>query len=93
MKNLGERELHIGIIGAGGFARFATKAFLKVPGVKLIAVTDLNKIAAHQMGDEFDAIVYETFEELLENSEYSADLYCDPSILTLYPIKDGTACR
>jgi predicted dehydrogenase len=67
MKNLEERELHIGIIGAGGFARFATKAFLKEPGLKVIAVTDLNKTLAKQMGDELDAIVYETFEELLEN--------------------------
>lgn len=81
MKNLGERELHIGIIGAGGFARFATKAFLKAPGIKLIAVTDLNKIAAHQMGDEFDAIVYETFEELLENSDIQLVYIATPPFL------------
>ncbi|HEV3249536.1 MAG TPA: Gfo/Idh/MocA family oxidoreductase, partial [Puia sp.] len=43
------------------------RAFLKAPGVKVIAVTDLNKTTAQQMGDELDAIVYETFEELLSN--------------------------
>lgn len=76
-----ERVLHIGIIGAGGFARFATKAFLKAPGIKLIAVTDLDKIAAQQMGDEFDAIVYETFEELLENSNIQLVYIATPPFL------------
>ena len=41
--------LHIGIVGAGDFATFAIKAFLKVPGVKAIAVTDINRSAAEKM--------------------------------------------
>jgi len=67
MNRLEENELYIGIIGAGGFARFATRAFLKAPGVKVIAVTDLNITAAQQLGDELGAMVYETFDELLAN--------------------------
>ena len=62
-----EKELYIGVVGAGEFARFATKAFSKEPGIKVIAVMDLNKGAAKLMGDELDAMVYDTFEELLED--------------------------
>jgi predicted dehydrogenase len=81
MNRLEERKLHIGIIGAGGFARFATGAFLKAPGVKVIAVTDLNKTVAQQIGDELDAIVYETFEELLENRNVQLIYIATPPFL------------
>ena len=71
----------MGIMGAGGFARFATKAFLKVTGVKVIAVTDLNKKAAQQMADELNATVYETFEELLENRNVQLIYIATPPFL------------
>jgi predicted dehydrogenase len=64
---LKEKELYIGVVGAGEFARFAVQAFLKAPGVKIMAVTDLNRNVAQQMGDELNAKVYELFEELLED--------------------------
>ncbi len=41
-----KEELNIGIIGAGGFAAFASKTFLKIPGIKIIAVTDINESVA-----------------------------------------------
>jgi predicted dehydrogenase len=53
-----DNELHIGIIGAGGFAAFAAKSFLQVPGVKVIAVTDVNTIAAESLAKQCDATVY-----------------------------------
>ncbi len=40
---LENRNLHIGLIGAGGFARFAIKAFSKLPGIRVVAVMDVNK--------------------------------------------------
>ncbi len=58
-------EIHIGIVGAGGFARFAAEAFLRAPGIKLIAVTDINKKAALQMSKEFGLIVYDEMEQML----------------------------
>ena len=36
-------QLNIGIIGAGGFAGFAAKAFSNVPGIQVIAVTDIDQ--------------------------------------------------
>ena len=61
---MGTTELHIGIVGAGGFARFAVHAFLKAPGIKVIAVTDINKNAAQQTGEELGLIVYDEIEPM-----------------------------
>jgi predicted dehydrogenase len=67
-----KNELNIGIVGAGGFSGFAAKAFLLIPGVKIIAVTDINKDAAIQMADELNAKTYNNYEEFLK--EKSIDL-------------------
>jgi predicted dehydrogenase len=64
-----EKKLCIGVVGAGEFARFAVQAFLKAPGVKIMAVTDLNRNVAQRMGDELNAKVYELFEELLKDEK------------------------
>ncbi|HET7000463.1 MAG TPA: Gfo/Idh/MocA family oxidoreductase [Puia sp.] len=61
------RELHIGLIGAGGFARFALNAFSKLPGIRIIAVMDINKQAARQLGDEFGLQIYDELEDLLKS--------------------------
>lgn len=61
-------KLYIGIIGAGGFAKFASQAFLKVPGIKLIAVTDINQQAAQQLADEFGLMVYDELEQMLADT-------------------------
>lgn len=60
------RDLHIGLIGAGGFARFAIKAFSKLPDIRIVAVMDVNKESARQMGEEFGLQVYDDFEDLLK---------------------------
>jgi predicted dehydrogenase len=59
------RELPIGIIGAGAFAKFAACAFLQTPGIKIAAITDLNKAAARQISGEWGSTVYDTVNELL----------------------------
>ena len=64
---LEKRDLHIGLIGAGGFARFAVKAFSKLPGIRTVAVMDVNKESARQMGDEFGLDVIDEFEDLLKS--------------------------
>ena len=63
---MGKKELHIGLIGAGGFARFALHAFSKLPGICIAAVVDINKAAACQLGEEFGLLVYDELEDLLK---------------------------
>jgi predicted dehydrogenase len=57
-------ELHIGVVGAGGFAKFAVTAFLRLPGVKVVAVTDIDPAAA----EAFNITIYKDLEDLLTNA-------------------------
>ena len=57
--------LKIGICGAGEFAKFAAKSFLKVKGIKIFAVTDINETAALSMAKKFNAKVFSTYDEML----------------------------
>jgi predicted dehydrogenase len=61
---MGTPELHIGVVGAGGFAKFAVTAFLRVPGVKMVAVTDIDPAAAQA----FNITIYKDLEDLLTNA-------------------------
>ena len=67
-------QLSIGIVGAGSFALFAAKAFLKVEGVRIKAITDIDEAA----GDLFAQTTY---------SKYYGDyqqLLADPDIDLIY---------
>jgi predicted dehydrogenase len=65
---MGIPELHIGVVGAGGFAKFAVTAYLRVPGVKVVAIADTDPVAARHMGKAFNLEVYEGLEQLLANA-------------------------
>ena len=73
--------LNIGIIGAGAFAAFAAKAFLKITGIKIIAVTDINKDAATQMAKENDANVYADLKTFLEDENIDLVYIATPPFL------------
>jgi predicted dehydrogenase len=59
--------LNIGIVGAGSFALFAVNSFLQIPGIKIIAVTDINKEASIQFSKMNNAKIYDNIDTLLEN--------------------------
>lgn len=70
-----KETFNLGVIGAGGFARFAVSEFLKVPGVTLRAVYDSNRDNAEWMHASLNGIVIaESFEAVLN----------DPAIDLLY---------
>ncbi|MEO6166363.1 MAG: Gfo/Idh/MocA family oxidoreductase, partial [Chitinophagales bacterium] len=60
--------LNIGIAGAGGFARFAATAFLEVPGIKIVAVADIDASAAKQMSTALNADAYVAYDLFLKNA-------------------------
>ena len=76
-----KNDLHIGVVGAGGFARFAIQAFIKVPGVKVIAVTDINEKAAWQMGKDLELEVYPDLDTLLANENINLVYIATPPSL------------
>lgn len=62
------KGLTIGIIGAGGFAAFAAKAFQKIDGVRIKAITDVDTSNARQLADEVNAHVYPEYSQMLEDA-------------------------
>jgi len=80
-KKLEKAELNMGIIGAGGFARFAAEAFIQCPGVKLLALMDVNKDLARQMGNELGMKVYDEFEQLLSDEDIGLIYIATPPFL------------
>lgn len=73
--------LNIGIIGAGGFAAFASKAFLQIPGIRISAVTDINKSVAEIMAKELNAEVYVDLDSFLENVQIDLVYIATPPFL------------
>jgi predicted dehydrogenase len=76
-----KNELNIAFIGAGGFALFAVNSFLQVPGVKIIAITDINKEAAIQFSKVNNAKVYDDLSSLLDNNDIDLVYIATPPFL------------
>ena len=73
--------LCIGIIGAGGFASFAANAFLKVDGIKIIAIADINETAGKQLARELNANFYSDYKELLNDKKIDLAYIATPPFL------------
>ena len=71
----------MGVIGTGGFAAFAVKAFLQISGVKIIAVFDINNEMAAPMAKENNANVYADLESFLENENIDLVYIATPPFL------------
>ena len=76
-----QNELNIGIVGAGGFAAFADRAFLQIPGIRVVAVTDVNKASVTQLANELDAKVYADYSTLLADSSIDLVYIATPPYL------------
>jgi len=79
--NISKSELNIGIVGAGGFAAFAANAFRAVPGIKIIAVTDVHLTAARKLANELNAKTYPDYETLLSDDIVSLVYIATPPFL------------
>jgi predicted dehydrogenase len=74
-------SLQIGIIGAGGFAAFAAKAFDKIEGAEIVAVSDVNELAGSQFANDLDAKFYTDYEILLEDKQVDLVYIATPPFL------------
>ena len=81
--------LNIGIIGAGGFAHFASKAFLKVNELKIIAVYDISEAIAKELSDKLNAETYTDYDLLLKNENINLIYVATPPLPS---IKKSIAC-
>ncbi len=73
--------LPIGIIGAGNFASFAAKAFLKIKGIKIVAVSDINKGNGNLLAQELNAKFYLQYGKLLEDKNVDLIYIATPPFL------------
>jgi predicted dehydrogenase len=73
--------LNIGIVGAGSFAHFAAKAFLKLTEIKIVAVSDINETAANEMAVKFNAKSYTDYETFLKDSNIDLIYIATPPFL------------
>ena len=71
----------IGIIGAGSFAAFAAKAFLKVQGIKIMAVADVNETSGQQLASELNATFYKGYENVLKDESVHLVYIATPPFL------------
>lgn len=74
-------DLNIGIVGAGRFAQFAATAFLKVTGIKIVAVTDINEAIARQMAAAFSIVAYADYEMFLKDKNIDLVYIATPPFL------------
>ncbi|MGO9720438.1 MAG: Gfo/Idh/MocA family protein, partial [Methylocella sp.] len=74
-------ELRIGIVGAGGFAAFAARAFQKVEGVKIVAVADSSPLSASTLADAYAARAYSTYELFLKDDKVDVVYIATPPAL------------
>jgi predicted dehydrogenase len=56
--------LRVGLVGCGGFARFAVGQYRTLPGVSIEAVADVNPVAAERTAADLDAAVLPPAEVL-----------------------------
>ena len=76
-----KKDLTIGIVGAGSFAAFAANAFLKLAGIKIIAVADINEQAGIQLSKQFNANFYPLYQQLLEDKKIDLVYISTPPFL------------
>ena len=81
LERVGLRSLNVGIIGAGSFATFAAAAFLKIEGVKIVAITDLNEQTGKQFAAELQAKFYTAYQELLMDDKIALVYIATPPFL------------
>jgi predicted dehydrogenase len=74
-------QLNVGIIGAGNFSAFAAKAFLKIPGIKLIAVTDVDENKASRMANELNAVIHKDLETFFSDTRIDLVYIATPPFL------------
>ncbi len=74
-------DLHIGIIGAGGFAAFAAQNFIKVPGVKIAGVFDINNEAAEAFAKKNNARRFDDIDTLLHDGNIDLVYIATPPFL------------
>jgi predicted dehydrogenase len=80
MKN-DKSVIGLGIIGFGSFAMFAVQHFTQISGTKIIGLAGTHREAADAAAKRFDAVNYNTIEELVNNPDVDLVYIATPPFL------------
>jgi predicted dehydrogenase len=78
---MNQARLNIGVVGAGSFAAFASKAFLKIPAVFICAVSDINEQSGAHLAEQVSAIFYPDYKDLLKDPKIDLVYIATPPFL------------
>jgi len=74
-------HLVLGIVGAGGFAAFAAKAFMKVSGIRIHGICDVDNTNATALALEINAHVFDEYELMLQDEAIDLIYIATPPFL------------
>ena len=75
------QKFRVGVLGLGYIGVSHVDALRRIPGVELVAVTDVNADAARKKAEEFGLTAYETIDELLADKTIDVVHNCTPNHL------------
>jgi predicted dehydrogenase len=75
---MSEREVRLGIVGAGGMGSAHVRNLAKIPQARLVAVGDWDEAQAHKLAEPFGAAVYTNGAQLIEQAGIEALYICVP---------------
>ena len=78
MSEIAERDLRVGLVGAGGIAQSYVQVFDDVPNARITAVADVRGFAASAIAEEVRGTSYPSHRALLEDADVDAVLVCTP---------------
>ncbi len=88
-----ENKYTIGVVGAGGFAKFALNTFLKNNKVRFWGVYEINIETSKSFINVFKGTSYATYDELLDSDEINMVYIATPPYLhyeqSLQALKKG----
>ncbi|MEP6792692.1 MAG: Gfo/Idh/MocA family oxidoreductase, partial [Saprospiraceae bacterium] len=73
--------MNIGIVGAGEFAEFAALAFLKIDGIQIVGVTDINEASGRRMALEVKGKFHKNISDLLADDSIDLVYIATPPYL------------
>jgi predicted dehydrogenase len=76
-----QKILHMGIAGAGGFARFAAASFFKNPRLKISHIMDKDKFQADVLAKDLKATAHYEYESFLDTDELALIYIATPPFL------------
>ncbi len=80
---MSNRQLRVGLIGAGGIGRTHLSSYERVREAQIVAVTDINEEVARAAAQQVGAEVFRSVEQMLEQSELDAVDICTPPVTHL----------